>query len=306
MRLKNKKGIILISCYFIVAILIIFGAMAITKTVSEGLISQRYNDTMKAFYIAEGGIETARKLIMDSPPSGTLTIGPTDLGEGNYAVTITNYQGNPSIWEVESIGTIPQTNINKTLKTIVGLQQSGSWETILKAIYSTGKIKITGNAEINPPDSYEAEAEISFGPTEKGPGTFGMTKDEMKARAHNYYENPPTNQLPVNKITWVEAPGGQFKVTDDKWVGTDILIVNGDFFMTGGTFSGVLWVIGNVKISGNAVFRGSIFVESGDAFINVDVTITGTPIFTYDGIVIRGAWVESGLITAPIFSWSEE
>lgn len=295
----KKKGIILISCYLVIAVLIIFGAFAISKTVSEGWLSQRYNDTMKAFYLAEAGIETARKYIIDNGPSVIVTLGPTNLGEGNYTATITpNYGGNPKKWTVDSTGTV--NSISKTIKTIIDEGSVGAYETLLRAIYSRNEIKITGNATISPEGSYQENVPVEQICFET---TFGMTKDEMKARAYNTYTDPPINQLPVDKITWVECPGGEFKITDDSWIGTDILIVNGDFRMTGGTFEGVIWVIGDLKATGNAAFKGSIFVE-GESLINAE--ISGNTTFTFDGITVRGAYVESGLITAPIFSWQEE
>jgi cytoskeletal protein CcmA (bactofilin family) len=117
----------------------------------------------------------------------------------------------------------------------------------------------------------------------------------MQDNATYKYTNPPNNKMPVEKITWIS---NGFEITQDGWVGGGIMIVNGDLKITGGTFDGVIWVIGKLSISGNPVINGSIFVE-GEA--TVDTTITGTAKISFDPSAIDGAF--SNLST--VLSWQE-
>lgn len=140
---------------------------------------------------------------------------------------------------------------------------------ITSAISSSGTINISGSAEVN-----GAIVENSCPAFED---VFGTTKNALKSNANNYYVDPANNITPIENVTWVELVSQTgFQITDNNYVGNGILIVNGNFRMTGGIFNGIIWVVGNLIVSGNPTINGAIFVESnieieGDA----EVTLTG-------------------------------
>ena len=140
---------------------------------------------------------------------------------------------------------------------------------ITSAISSSGTISVSGSAEVN--------GEVVENGCPAFEDIFGATKDALKNNANNYYVDPANNVEPIENVTWVECVTQTgFHITDNNYVGNGILVVNGDFSMTGGTFNGIIWVVGNLIISGNPTINGAIFVESdieieGDA----EVTLTG-------------------------------
>jgi len=140
---------------------------------------------------------------------------------------------------------------------------------ITSAISSSGTITVSGSADVN--------GEIVENGCPEFEDVFGTTKDALKNNANNYYVDPANNVTPIENVTWAECiVQTGFHITDNNYVGNGILVVNGDFTMTGGTFNGIIWVVGNLVISGNPTINGAIFVESdieiaGDA----EVTLTG-------------------------------
>ena len=75
----------------------------------------------------------------------------------------------------------------------------------------------------------------------------------------------------------------------------------GDLKITGGTFNGVIWVMGNLEISGNAHINGAIFVD-GNAEDTTEVA--GTPNIDYDLSKIVAAF-GSNIMPFDKTSWRE-
>ncbi|MDD5450065.1 MAG: hypothetical protein PHO42_05660 [Candidatus Omnitrophica bacterium] len=91
----NKKGIILISAYAIVAILLfICGVTFIGRSLNEKHIADRHRRGTMALYLAESGLERGLGWLraQSSPPAGTTAFNPftgmQSLGNGTYSVTI--------------------------------------------------------------------------------------------------------------------------------------------------------------------------------------------------------------------------
>jgi len=59
MRLRNEKGIVLITSYLVITVLIILGSAFISRSISEMRTAERERDSIQAFNIAEGGLEQA-------------------------------------------------------------------------------------------------------------------------------------------------------------------------------------------------------------------------------------------------------
>jgi cytoskeletal protein CcmA (bactofilin family) len=208
-----------------------------------------------------------------NPFSGT-------LGNGEYDVTITPVSGFSYRWTIESVGSV--NIVTRRIRVVVVVRPD-----VTTAMTISGNLDIKGNAQVN--------GDVVKNTTPSFEEVFGVTKEEMQDNATYKYTNPPNNKMPVEKITWIN---NGFEITQDGWVGGGITIVNGDLKITGGTFNGIIWVIGKLSISGNPVINGSIFVEGE---VTVDTTITGTAKISFDQSAIDAAFSNS----STVLSWQE-
>ena len=171
------------------------------------------------------------------------------------------------------------------------------------AMYANGDIEVGGSADITGNLYENCDPPLSF------EDFFGITKAEMEAIADNNFEDPPNNPEGVVDITWVsfENEGGSMKVTRADWVGSGILIIDGDAHFSGGTFNGIMWITGELFINGNNGFNGGIYVEGGIHY--EDVTVIGNAQITYDRAAIIAAFANASLILdyeLKIISWFED
>ena len=99
--MRNNRGIILIASYLVIAVLLVLGSAFMSRSISENRFAQRERDAIKAFYIAEGGIERGLDWLRSQPgfPAGTQAFDPLGgavaLGEGSYTISIDPDDNNP-------------------------------------------------------------------------------------------------------------------------------------------------------------------------------------------------------------------
>ena len=134
---------------------------------------------------------------------------------------------------------------------------------------------------------------------------FGMTMAQMRAIADNDYTNPPNNVTPVNGITYIETTGNnKAHFTNHHWSGSGILIVDGEFHMTGGTFDGIIWVEGGrFMMSGNGLVQGTIFINADP---DEQTKITGNCDIYYDEDIVQQLLSTYNISSGPgitILSW---
>ncbi|MFH1777910.1 MAG: pilus assembly PilX N-terminal domain-containing protein [Candidatus Omnitrophota bacterium] len=110
---NNKKGMILISAYLVLTVLLVFAAMILSRSISEMRSAIVYADSMQAFYLAEAGIDKVKRELydifrtyfygagnrssisfswFDDFPNDSKYVLPTNysLGDGVFTVTITS------------------------------------------------------------------------------------------------------------------------------------------------------------------------------------------------------------------------
>ncbi|UCD15153.1 MAG: hypothetical protein JSV34_05395, partial [Candidatus Omnitrophota bacterium] len=166
------------------------------------------------------------------------------------------------------------------------------------AVRTTVELDIRGSVDIN--GDTQDYATLNF------PDLFENSKAEVEAAADNSYTDPANNITPVSGITWVNlSEGVEFKVNDNGWSGSGILVVSGDMRITGGTFGGILYVIGDLRVSGNPTINGTVLVESDTSVVD-DADITGNPTINYDVDAITDALDNLGDVSAEIVSWREQ
>ena len=200
------------------------------------------------------------------------------------------------------------------------------------AITAKGAVVLKGNAEVN--GEINEFADFSFDSIFRDEiGTVkGDTETEVVTDPVNNYEpvpHPADTYTDVNgndiyddgdilimdynengawddekRITWFELSGSsQAMITEDSWSGSSLLIVeNGDLKITGGNFNGVIYVMGNLTIAGNAIITGGIFV---DGTVDDITNVSGTPSITYDEGEITGVF-DFNPMPFVRASWKEE
>ena len=124
----NQKGIILITVYLIVVILLAFLLPMVTRSIAEYRAAQRQRNLSQALYLAEAGAEEAvRQLQLDSnyDPSPTYTA----LGNGGYLIMVNADLPSDDQRKITSIGYVPNNNPNSygyqsvTLETYVRFKE---------------------------------------------------------------------------------------------------------------------------------------------------------------------------------------
>ncbi|RLD65980.1 MAG: hypothetical protein DRI84_05770 [Bacteroidetes bacterium] len=137
---------------------------------------------------------------------------------------------------------------------------------------------------------------------------FGMTMAQMKTIADHYYTNPGNNVSPVDGITYIKTTRNKKAHFFGDWSGSGILIVDGNFQMTGGTFEGIIWVEDKFHISGAGGtgyapnVRGSLFSNG-----NSKTHVTGRASLIYDRDIVQQYLSECNLSSSnkmTILSWS--
>jgi len=277
----------------ILTVLVILVVGFATRSIGEHRVAYKERDSIQALYLAEAGLDRAISELPNTPLSDT-------LGAGSYYAETSTISGTQFL--ITSKGGIPdidETNPDNIIRKIITIVEQplvigGDPSGVTAAIAASGDIVVQGAAEVN--------GDIDDNTTFDFEETFGITKQTMKDSSSNLYTDPANNITPVNAISWVDIEtADEMLISDSTWEGSGILVVNGNLKITGGHFVGVIWVIGELRISGNPIIDGSIFVEGGTEFTT---TITGTPIVNYDSDAISDAF---GSGSSPyIINWKEE
>ena len=271
----NNSGAILALVVIVLVIVNVLGIGLLSQSAMNAMDVVKNIKSTQAFWIAEGGLGMAISYLPNTNSfSGT-------LGNGEYDVTITPVSGFSNRWTIESVGSV--NIVTRRIRAVVVVRPD-----VTTTIMVSGDLEVKGSAEVN--------GDVAENTTPRFEDVFGVTKNEMKDNATYEYTSPPNNKMPVEKITWIN---NGFNITKTGWVGSGIMIMNGNLDISGGTFNGVIWVIGKLKMaSGNPVINGSIFVE-GNAMVGT--TITGNAEISLDQSTIDDAF--SNLST--VLSWQE-
>lgn len=130
--LKNQKGIILITAYLVIVVLLILGSSFVTRSLSERRISEREKSSIQTFYLAEAGFERGMDWLraQPNPPEGTDVFDPlggtVTLGGGNYRITIDPDDSNPGVF-LKKYSIISTGSIGDTTRGVVAEVQVDSF-----------------------------------------------------------------------------------------------------------------------------------------------------------------------------------
>ncbi len=293
---KNSRGIALVVSLLILVVLAILLSSFFLSVMNENNLARRYADSVKAFWLAEAGVATGIASLPTAVSSACLSTNEC------FSAVTTHISGR--YYQIDSTGTVSRLRggNNESVSRLVSAVAETSDITpnnFQHAIETTVDLVVKGSVDINPGDSWKEFADINF------PDLFGYSKEDVKGAATHTYTDPPVSVLPCTGITWVNvSPGGEFKISSSTWSGSGILVVAGDAQITGGTFSGIIYVIGKLRMSGNPVINGAVLAES-KAEIEKDTTLTGNVTLNYDVDAITNALALLQFIAPKVVAWRE-
>jgi len=303
----NNKGFVLVTAYMVIAVLVILATSFSARTIGEKRVTDKERDVIQALWLAEAGLDRAVSelpdtLIEELPKllSGSLSVN------AYYSTQISQPPGFPATkFLITSTGGVPGTNTsdpNNAIRKVsaiveVPLNPASSGD-ITSTITANGDVVVKGSAEVNGTIDHN---NVTFDFED----VFGISKEAMESGANHHYTDPANNITPVDHVTWVDINAlTEMKITSSGWSGSGILVVDGDLNITGGHFSGIIWVIGALRVSGNPVIDGGIFVESGAEF---ETTFTGNPTVNFDSGAISDVFGFIPSTSAPrVISWKED
>lgn len=299
----NNKGFILISFYMVVTVLVILSSSFAIRSIGEQRAASKARDVIESFWLAEAGLNRAVSTISTTPLSGlsaTMSLSGS-IGIGAYDTIIepvvdpiTGSQTGKFL--ITSTGGVPGTNTsdpNNAIRKASAIVEKPLLNAVTSAITANGNVDVKGSAQVN--GAIAEYATFNFD------DIFSMSKETLKNNAVHVYTDPENNITPVNQTTWVNLDTAtEMKITETGWSGSGILVVDGDLTITGGHFEGIIWVIGALRVSGNPIIDGSIYVESG---AEVETDLTGNPTVSFDGDAVGNAF---SWLPAHVLSWKED
>lgn len=288
----GRAAVVLIWALLVMVVIAILLSSFFLTTMTENSLAKRYVASVRAFWAAETGISEAI-VAMPNSTSGT-------IGGSNYSYTTTTTLIAADYYRVDSIGAavVPSGGfVERKLSSVVKTTPVDT-NNFQHAIRTTVELDVQGSVDIN--GTTEENAALDF------PDLFDSSKEEIEAYAAHVYTDPVNNITPVDTITWINLSEGQeFRINDNGWTGGGILVVEGNAMITGGTFDGVLYVIGDLRISGNPTISGTVLVESDTELVE-DTDITGNVTINYDTDAIANALVALQFISPEVVSWREQ
>lgn len=162
---KNNGAVALLLSYFVIVVLLIILGALILRTISEENIASRYRESQEAFNLAEAGLNWAIiQLTQDYNWSGSAT--PTNLGRGQYSVTVNPIDDKR---EITSYGSIPSLNNFRALRTIEAVVRKYIPPNFYdSAIYTAEELDLNGNA-------YKVNGNVIYGDDEQASNTQNIT-----------------------------------------------------------------------------------------------------------------------------------
>jgi len=259
---------------------------------NENMLITRHIASVRAFWAAETGISEA---MVDLPNPTAGVIGSNCV----YNTTTTSLAAN--YYRIDSTGTAAVVSGGEVSRRLSSVVRTAPVEPnkFQHAIRTTVDLDVGGTADINGPQEEGAALDFAY--------LFGLSKGDLEDVATHVYTSPPNNVTPVDGITWINLSGGEEVVfSSTGWSGSGILVINGDAKFTGGTFDGIVYVIGDLTVgAGNPTLSGSVLVES-DPEVILDTKITGNVTINYDSDEIEAALGFLQFVCPAPVSWREQ
>ena len=219
--LRGRRGIALILVYVVIVVLVIWGLVFLSRSISERRLAEYEKESLQAFYVAEAGLEHAKSGLYtafrtyflangqdivlfiwfdsldDDPPIYDL---PTDvsLGEGSYAVVVDGVDVFATGADVVLSSTGTVNTVTRTVTAVIrfGLSQSP----VFNYSYFVNNYGWFWGGGIDSNGDVRSNGDFSFGgnPTVNGDiyaalnselGTLGTISGSNQNDTLSYYEN---------------------------------------------------------------------------------------------------------------------
>jgi len=299
---RCDRGFALVLVLIIASVVILIVAAIMPQAVRQARMAERHADSIRAFYAAESGVNMVRADLDDDDAINSTSVGVWQaLASSDGSETISYYKidsidtTSPYFPEVISAGSSPSSDsadVKRYIKAQLSKAITYNPSLVTNIIETTGSLSIGGSATVT--GDYTSSSTFSFA------DIFGISMADMKSNLANVVIDPETNFSPVSGITWFELDDNiRVQISEKAWVGSGIMIVEGDLKLSGGTFDGIIWVTGNcdMDIAGNAKINGAIFVEGS-------ANITGDAALSYDQDAVDDS-LDDAFNLDPIAYWKE-
>jgi len=295
----KRKSVALIMTIFIMVTLLILAGSFLSKAINENVLTTRYINSVRAFWLAEAGISEAVRNL----PSSVARCIAGDACPGGYtccyAANAALMAGSSTYYQITATGSIATggATINRTIHSVVRVNPPNP-SNFQHAIETTGNLITKGNAyTIN--GTRNELAALNFA------NLFEYSKDNVEAYAAScstrYVDTIPAA---ISGVTWIEVSGMSKITIAGNLTGSGILIIEGNIHFAGTVdFDGIVYVVGTLRMSGTPTINGTILAESG---VGIDTTISGHVTINYDTTAIANALQRLQFLSPERISWREQ
>jgi hypothetical protein len=270
----KKRGVALVLALTVIAVLAIFGAAIISRSVSESRLTQRYMESTQAFWLAEAAVNRALNELRNNYSSVGTNLWATNLGAGRYYADV-SISGDDRI--VEGYGIIPASgsaSATRTIRATMVRFQSIPNHFYDNVVYAGGNSVINGNScDINGDVRYAGTISGNTGRIQTGSAIPDPSISPLARLDFAQLRTISQAQGNYHNSTQLSGP-----FPTSFWYNQSLGIPN------------VVFLEGSLSIAGNKDY-GGFFVVGGE--VVYDASITGTPeirgaIYSLGNINIRG------------------
>ena len=265
--MKKERGFILITLYLLLVILLAHGTALVTRSFAEIKGAERFQSTLQAFYLAEGGVDWAITQLQNNP---LWAGGAQNVAAGSYTVALVDLGGNRR--RLTSQGTVNQgIPANQFVEAIVLVTPSPLFP---YAMFGDQSVRLTGNARTDSYDSRIGPYSVATAGTDGDVGTNGTSAGNVTL----------TGNASVNGDAFVGTGGDPNTVitrTGNSTITGNQSALNAPQTMTPVTIPGGLVNQGNRSISGN-----NNVILPGGTYLYTNLSVSGNGRLSFSGPAI--------------------
>lgn len=272
MKVNNKKGIALITALFVISVLVVLAVVTTFRSVSENFLSRRQSNSVKAFWLAEAGINKALRELRSN--YSLTAIGPVQLGEGGFSVSIEDTGVDRK--KVVSRGFLPFSGALKSeyfIESVMLKYVTTPDHFFDNAIYCASNVILNGN-------SYDVDGSVRYA------GSISSNTANIDG---DIFHDPSINPLArfnFDQLRQISMDQGNYH---------DVGQLNGPFptsfwYNEAAGIPNVIFLEGSLDLSGKTRV-GGFYVVGGDvvydATLSGNVAVSGA-IYTLGGFTVNG------------------
>jgi hypothetical protein len=319
----NKKGIVLILSFGVIAVMLLLAGAAASRSIYETKMAQRHFESVQAFWLAEAGVNRALKELRNNYE--LLGIPATNLGSGGYSVVINNPQDGTRV--VSAAGYVPRSGpvrSQRVLEAIMYKYPSVPSHFYENAIYTAQNIVLNGS-------SFDVIGNVRYAGTITGNTSriIGTKTQDPAVAPLAHLDFTQLRALSQAQGNYHDARhlNGPFPLTF--WYNEDqsipnIVFLEGNLDLTGKTTVGGFFVVGgevvyDATLSGNVSVKGAIYtlgrftVNGGGNALNIDggvwcgqqATLNGNAKISYNSAYVEAIQALGINTTVGIKSWRD-